>query len=495
MIRIDLMTDPIVVVSSRGERKLRRKTSERLLRLLVWCEAPLDQGEVLRDLAEGDLGAKTSDIQYLLTEVRDCLGPKGDPERARLETVTHAADGTRYDRAHYRLDVTGIELDVDHFEEIAETAETALKEYEGDLDSAPQKVPIGFSASLENWTTAFQSFGVNPGIANSTYTPAVTAFDRFETLRQSLLTGLVVAHASRFMQEGNSTDLNRALAYITSFDDVLSDDLWRLRFRLAGSSESWKLQLPNLQAEYRNAEGELPADLLRIVDGINRRDDEALLVPKLPPQAPIRSSRPSPSASPAQFENTELGRAVTGLGITEHTSLQLEDSNISPVQCCRQVVRRLWFSGIMANKWVLDPDAHTAFDRLLTRLDREEEFALARLMIVNPESEAAEVLRDRGLLTDREMKSIPVLQDLVLAHPSFEVRMYDALPLFRLIIVDQTFVTVGPYLNQPAALPRSGWEVPQLALTHAAPYPLAQSFVGLFEESWKRYRNAGLPLR
>lgn len=149
----------------------------------------------------------------------------------------------------------------------------------------------------------------------------------------------------------------------------------------------------------------------------------------------------------------------------------------------------------MANKWVLDSDAHTAFDRLLTRLDREEEVALARLMIVNPVSEAADVLRDRGLLTDREMKSIPVLQDLVLAHPSFEVRMYDTLPLFRLIIVDQTFVTVGPYLNQPAALPRSGWEVPQLALTHAAPYPLAQSFVGLFEESWKRYRNAGLPLR
>lgn len=498
MIRIDLMTEPIVVNCEGTEYKFKRRSSERLLRLLIWCKEPLDQSEIMVDFAEGDLQATTkTGIHHFLTEIRNSLGL----ERERLKTVKHAPDGTYYSRARYRLDIEGIELDVHDFVNIAETAKKALEEYENNLDSAPEKVPVEFSDLLDDWTAAFQSFRANPGISSSKYTPAETQFDRFESLRQSLVAAIVVAHASRFIQEGNPNFLARALDYLTGFDYGLSDDLWRLRFRLTGSSLAWTHQLPDLQATYRQANGELPADLLKIVEGIKTRDKQVVLVPKRIPQTNIHASPGPParpqsiSTRPAAVEKTDLELAVATLGITEHTSLQLENSNISPVQCCRQVVRRLWFSGIMANKWVLDPDAHTAFDRLLTRLDREEEVALARLMIVNPESEAADVLRDLGLLTDREMKSIPILQELVLKHPSFEVRMYDTLPLFRLIIVDQTFVTVGPYLNQPAALARSGWEVPQLALSHAAPYPLAHSFVGLFEESWKRSRNTGLRLR
>ena len=70
-----------------------------------------------------------------------------------------------------------------------------------------------------------------------------------------------------------------------------------------------------------------------------------------------------------------------------------------------------------------------------------------------------------------------MLRSLNAAHPSFQVRLYDALPTFRIVLIDQTVASFSPYLMAPGTQrARTGWEAPHIVLDRTAPWPLAQTF-------------------
>src|SRR5262249_23088436 len=81
------------------------------------------------------------------------------------------------------------------------------------------------------------------------------------------------------------------------------------------------------------------------------------------------------------------------------------------------------------------------------------------------------------------------LRALSKRHQSFKIRVYDFLPTFRIIVIDDSLVTVAPYLNVPQEwLREQGWESPHIVLAPMAPFPWAKSFERMFRESWRRSR-------
>ena len=68
---------------------------------------------------------------------------------------------------------------------------------------------------------------------------------------------------------------------------------------------------------------------------------------------------------------------------------------------------------------------------------------------------------------------------------SFQVRLYDALPTFRIVLIDQTVASFSPYPMAPGTQrARTGWEAPHIVLTapHRGRWPRPSKM--LFEETW-----------
>lgn len=178
------------------------------------------------------------------------------------------------------------------------------------------------------------------------------------------------------------------------------------------------------------------------------------------------------------------------IGISTTTKLSLTDSHIAPLACIRRTRSRLYFSGVLASKWVEQPDVFLEFKGLLNRLDKEQ--GEVKFLIINPFGDAfrrLHALRGGRLST----KSLGPLERLSVEHPSFEVRLVDALPAFRIVSIDDDVLSFSPYRLAAAGYVASGqgWEAPHIVLDPLADYPLAEAFRLLFSETWEK----ALPLK
>ena len=65
--------------------------------------------------------------------------------------------------------------------------------------------------------------------------------------------------------------------------------------------------------------------------------------------------------------------------------------------------------------------------------------------------------------------------------------MFDALPTFRIVILDEDVVSISPYLlrTYDHVGGYQGWDAPHVGLTPFAPWALAPSFEALFLEQWR----------
>jgi hypothetical protein len=108
-----------------------------------------------------------------------------------------------------------------------------------------------------------------------------------------------------------------------------------------------------------------------------------------------------------------------------------------------------------------------------------------RFLLIDPESEAYR--RFSGLRwSTGGVRSISMLRSMSEAHRSFEIRLYGALPTFRIVLIDQSVVSFSPYLMDSAAeRTKSGWEAPHIVLDRTAQWPLAHTFETLFNETWR----------
>ena len=217
------------------------------------------------------------------------------------------------------------------------------------------------------------------------------------------------------------------------------------------------------------------------------------------PKTDIGGVTPSPAAQ--RFEDDQ--RALRGgngaedddprlaiaemLGITTASALQLRGSKLAPEQCIPAVKRRLYFSGVMASKWVVEGAVRADFEQMLLRLEMlPDEPGDVRFLIMQPYGEAYEELSAlRGGMSD---DSVPILKDLAKRYQCFEVRTLDALPAFRIVDIDDDLFSFSLYQfeDEPYKLSRFGWTAPHVMLDPSAPHPLARAFKIYFEDRWNR---------
>lgn len=173
------------------------------------------------------------------------------------------------------------------------------------------------------------------------------------------------------------------------------------------------------------------------------------------------------------------------LGITTASQLRLADSHLTPHACIQRTRNRLYFAGVLASKWVIDPAIRSEFDQLLSRLDKNN--GEARFLVINPVGDAFKRLNDlrEGNISTESVGPLKLLAD---RHRSLQVRVYDNLPAFRIVVIDDDVVSFSPYRLAVDAYLASGrgWEAPHVVLDPMANYPLAEAFLMVFMETWER---------
>ena len=242
--------------------------------------------------------------------------------------------------------------------------------------------------------------------------------------------------------------------------------LVRARASLPGSETAVSALLARIRAQFP---GGGPAELRYTLNRITSGHRDALF--------PVdRSQRTD--------EDTErVNRLLQTIGISPASELELRRSKLEPLECISRTVSRLCFSGILATKWVADSYVRAEFARLLERLDHSG--GSVQFLLIDPESERyAQFSRLRW--SEGSVPSLDMLGKLSAVHPSFQVRLYDALPTFRIVLIDQSIVSFSPYLMDIGTeRARTGWEAPHIVLDRTAPWPLARTFETLFAETWR----------
>lgn len=236
---------------------------------------------------------------------------------------------------------------------------------------------------------------------------------------------------------------------------------------------AWELT----QRFYREEQMDFPTDL-------------AELAPPTPKVAstPWEPHRARPLATHLESGDSDpIHEIARVLGIT--SVLKLRGEEVEPAECIERTAHRLWFSGVLASKWVIDAGIRSAFDQLLTKLD-EDESSDVRFLIIDPDGTAYQrlyQLRAGKLSKD----SVPHLQRLAANHASFSVRVVNALPAFRIVLIDNDFVTFSPYAleDERYATSKLGWDAPHIMLDPLAPYPLSDAFRLYFEERWSTAKD------
>src|SRR5262245_8755684 len=208
-----------------------------------------------------------------------------------------------------------------------------------------------------------------------------------------------------------------------------------------------------------------------------------------------KSTRELPSSPrlptiPEEPTQEDLLQIVNLIGVTTHSQLRLSGFRMEPAQLMRRVKQRLWFSGVLASKWVTDAAVRSELSDFLTVLDHSPEGDV-RFMIMNPDGPGYRRLRElRG--DELSTEHLPLLADLARQHSSFQVRVFDHLPTFRIHVIDKDVVTFSFYrLDEESYLEDESslkWVSPHVVLDPLAPWPLAEAFATLFSEMWRGSR-------
>lgn len=180
----------------------------------------------------------------------------------------------------------------------------------------------------------------------------------------------------------------------------------------------------------------------------------------------------------------ETQQSLSLLGIDKSSPNQLSESHWTPECCIKRTRHSLDFIGVLASKWINDPPTRLAFDRLLDKLD--ETGGRVRFILINPAGTSIKTLeRVRGSVVSTD--AVRHLQKLQRKHKSFRIKVYDTLPVFRLVSIDNTEMAVQAYHMKDTQYLRSryGWNEPQLVLNQSAEYSIGEGFSAYFNVLWE----------
>jgi len=470
MIKLELMrNDP--VVWHEGDPIKIKGVQRQLFRLLVLHEGRTVSYEDIARLTDSATSTAGSKIRY----VKDDLGP--------LAHLVINDRGTGYSIALDNCYVDAIEFRQGVGKILTRSFDPFIDRMEP--DEALREVEV-LDSLIKLWDA-------NPAVDLPV---AEALWQKFESLYDDAANRLV--HAQLFSRE--EAHIKRAISALESAirSGRATMSTWRLlllAYDALGAeiptsklviriADFYRNKVPEpvestMAAVFRDPQFKNPFELLSTKTCEEEEGPSAVV-----PEGNLRNPKPNtPRVVDHDVDTQSVTEICRVLGITTTSHLSLANSQLEPEACIRRTRQRLWFSGVLASKWVSEAWVWHEFDQLLTRLDTEK--GDVRFMMINPKGKSYErltKLRD-GHISD---KSVEPMKQLAAAHTSLQVRVFDSLPSFRIVIIDDDVVSFSPYrLGADAYLAADrGWEAPHVVLDPMAPYALAEAFTLLFSETW-----------
>jgi hypothetical protein len=470
-VRFSIMRDVPVAVSSDGVEFEVSGTPGRILRILL-----LARGRIVtkNDLALELGGIQPTSVESVVSRLRTAIR---DYDRA----IVLAADVDG--RGGYRIGLANHEVDAFVFEGVADSpAVTGAVSFEA-TDNA-------FGQHAAGLMDAWRTWHANPAPEVSKFEFAEQAYHDFAYLYDRLSHAVAYSVLRRWLLRGKARDLTDAITFLKKLvvGNETEDEVWALLLRAEGSQPSWQRGVPALMVRLEKSAGDVSDELRRLHQRILDRDESVLLLPAEAQLIDIGPAESTPSMGVSESERGNLADLAQLVGLSSNGALRLRNSRVDPRECIEQTVQRLWFNGIFASKWVTDPEVRNQFETLLDRLDGDDD-AEVHFLLLDPDSESCRQFQAITQTTESP-ESFTWLRALSKRHRSFTVRLYDTLPTFRIVVIDDSLVTVSPYLNVPNEwLKEHGWESPHIVLAPMAPFPLAKSFELMFRETWRRARR------
>lgn len=470
--RFSIMRDNPVFVTSDGEELKVPGAPGRVLRLLLLARG--------RSVGKNDLalelgGIQPTSVESVVSRLRTAIR-----DTDRTIVVSTDVDG----RGGYRIGPANREVDAFTFEGVANSpAVTEAVSFEA-TDNAFGQMAAGL---MDTWRT----WHANPAPEVSKFDFAEQAYHDFAYMYDRLSHAVAYSVLRRWLQRGQARDLTDAITFLKRLvvGDRTDEDVWALLLRAEGSQPSWQRGVPALFARLEKTSDKVSDELRVLHQRILDRDKSVLLLPDEAHLVDIGPAESTPSMGVSESDRGNLFELAQLVGLSSNGALRLRNSRVEPRECIEQTVQRLWFHGIFASKWVTDPQVRGQFETLLDRLDGDDD-AEVHFLLLDPDSESCRRFQSITRTTESP-ESFTWLRSLSRRHRSLTVRLYDTLPTFRIVVIDDSLVTVAPYMNVPNEwwLHEKGWESPHLVLAPMAPFPLAKSFELMFKESWRRARR------
>lgn len=186
--------------------------------------------------------------------------------------------------------------------------------------------------------------------------------------------------------------------------------------------------------------------------------------------------------------NQTLQEVLELAGIIDATT-SLSESKFTPSECMKKATKRLWFMGILGSKWVIPAHVRFEFEQFLKKM--EAVGGSVRFLLINPESQAFAKLRSfRGGAISCE--SLKYFAELIAKYGNtLEVRLYDHLPHFRLVFIDDSLLAMSRYKIDMEGYFQSkfGWDAPHLVISRKSDWSLAYAFEMYYVDEWLRAKN------
>jgi hypothetical protein len=430
-----------------------------LLRLLILQDGKVVRKEEIADLNDTAAG-------YAQGKIRDL--------RNQLRRVPPATDLIKTDETiGYHADTSGWAVDAAEFR-------NAIERLDGRFDPDSDK-PIHEGEAREavqQLTAALDLWHANPGVGLE----AFPFENKFAALKLKAERRRIKAR----LWTRDQDEIREAINYLEALarQDDVEEWVWRLLL-LAHHAlvhhGSLSRTVGEMETYYRGSVPEPLEKLARsVMPGGNIQNPfRATAALPQPPSDP--STRPVPP----NLDDLQLLHLCKTIGITPYSQLKLRGTQLEPLPCILRTRTRLYFSGVLASKWVNETRVRQELKNLLTRLD--ENGGEAKFLMINPTSEAFERLKKlrRGEI---DLSSVSHFRRLMKEHRSLEVRVFDHLPAFRIIVIDDDVVSFSSYRLAAEAYASTdrGLASPHVALDPLAPYPLSEAFELLFKEMWAK---------
>lgn len=198
------------------------------------------------------------------------------------------------------------------------------------------------------------------------------------------------------------------------------------------------------------------------------------------PQVKSEFVHPSDIKSPNVQD--ELITNLKEIGIVNATS-QLAETKYEPAQCMKQVRKRLFFMGLLGSKWVTPANVRSDFVLFLKRVQALN--GEVRFMLIDPKSQYFKDLMNLrgGALSDDSLKYFLQLSK---EYSCLQVRLYNQMPCFRLIFIDDKILAISCYKIEKEGYVQSkfGWSAPHLVIDSNSPWSLYISFELYYGQIW-----------